>query len=66
MTSMLWVVDAARLFQAENLVALEKMNDAQQKTNNLFKVFENSIKQRCVAHTVRYCQQYCSALLSLN
>ena len=63
---MLWVVNATRPFQAENLVALETVNDRQQKTNNLFKVFENSIKQRCVAHAVRYCQQYCSALLSLN
>ena len=38
----------------------------QQKTHNLFRVDENSREQCCAAHIVQCCQQYCSALLSLN
>ena len=38
----------------------------QQKTHNLFRVDENSLEQCCAAHIVQCCQQYCSALLSLN
>ena len=34
--------------------------------HNLFRVDENSLEQCCAAHIVQCCQQYCSALLSLN
>ena len=33
---------------------------------HLFKVVENRMQQCCAAHIVHSCQQYCSALLSLN
>ncbi len=36
------------------------------KNYDLFKVVENSMQQCCAAHIVHSCQQYCSALLSLN
>ena len=38
----------------------------QQKTHNLFRVDLNSLEQCCAAYIVQCCQQYCSALLSLN
>ena len=41
------------------------MDVTQQKTNNLFKVVENSIEQCCAAHIIQCCQ-YCSALLHLT
>ncbi len=36
------------------------------KNYDLFKVVENGMQQCCTAHIVHSCQQYCSALLSLN
>ncbi len=37
------------------------------KNYHLFKVVENRMQQQCrAAHIVHSCQQYCSALLSLN
>ena len=36
------------------------------KNSHLFKVVENRMQQCCAAHIVHSCQQYCSALLSLN
>ena len=36
------------------------------KNYHLFKVVENRMQQCCAAHIVHSCQQYCSALLSLN
>ena len=36
------------------------------KNDHLFKVFQNRMQQYCAAHIVHSCQQYCSALLSLN
>ncbi len=36
------------------------------KNYDLFKVVENRMQQCCAAHIVHSCQQYCSALLSLN
>ena len=36
------------------------------KNYHLFKVVENRMQQRCAAHIVHSCQQYCSALFSLN
>ena len=36
------------------------------KNYHLFKVDKNRMQQRCAAHIVHSCQQYCSALLSLN
>ena len=38
----------------------------QPKTHNLFRVDENSLEQSCATQIVQCCQQYCSALLSLN
>ena len=48
------------------VVRLEVSIISQQKTHNLFRVDENSLEQCCAAHIVQCCQQYCSALLSLN
>ena len=36
------------------------------KNYHLFKVVENRMQQCCSAYIVHSCQQYCSALLSLN
>ncbi len=36
------------------------------KNYHLFKVVENRMQQCCAAYIVHSCQQYCSALLSLN
>ena len=52
--------------QTARAATANRPNGTRQKTHRLFRVDENSIEQCCAAHIVQRCQQYCSALLSLN
>ena len=57
--------DRAPTTMAYNYLTTE-LNIYTPKSYDLFKVVENRMQQCCAAHIVHSCQQYCSALLSLN
>ncbi len=57
---------SGRLHQVLCLLILSTPHGKKLSLVQGFKVVENRMQQCCAAHIVHSCQQYCSALLSLN